>query len=101
LLFPQEGRPGFNPETNDSHKPFLERVSEQKAPLRLEDSEALRLDVFLDRSVIEIFANGRQVITQLVYPELESSTGIRVFSGAEAVRVKNIQSWLLAETNAY
>jgi beta-fructofuranosidase len=101
LLFPQPGEPGFHPATNDSHKAFLDRVSTQKAPLKLDDGEALQLSVFLDRCVIEVFANGRQAVTQLVYPELQSSTGIRVFSGNDAVRAKNIRSWLLAETNAY
>jgi beta-fructofuranosidase len=100
-LFKRATNPGFEPESNEAHKMLLNRVSEQKAPLKLEDGEALKLDVFLDRCVIEIFANGRQVVTQLVYPELDSSTGIRVFSGSETVLVKRIQSWPLAETNAY
>lgn len=101
FLFVNNGPPGFDPEKNESHRPFLDHVCEQKAPLKLEDGETLKLDVFLDRSVIEVFANGRQAVTQLVYPELDSSTGIRVFSGNEAVTVKNLQSWMLAETNAY
>jgi beta-fructofuranosidase len=104
LLFAQvsEDRlPCFEPETNESHKPFLDRISEQRTPLKLKDGEPLKLDVFLDRSVIEVFANGRQAVTQVVYPELDSSTQVKVFSGNEAVIVKNIQSWLLAETNAY
>lgn len=93
LMFNNGAVPNFNPETD--------RVSEQKAPLKLEDGETLKLDVFLDRSVIEVFANGRQAVTQVVYPELDASTGIKVFSGNEAVTVTNIQSWSLAETNAY
>lgn len=101
LLFPNEKVPGFDPETNALHKSFLGRVSEQSAPLKLKEGEALKLDVYLDRSVVEVFANGRQVITQLVYPELDSSTSVKVFSGLEAVTVNKIQSWALAETNAY
>lgn len=96
----------FNPATYDHFKGlsgqlFSETVSEQRAPLHLEKGETLRLDIFLDRSIIEVFANGRQVVTQVVYPELEASTGAKVFSGKEAVTVKNIQSWTMAETNAY
>jgi beta-fructofuranosidase len=85
--------PGFNPATD--------RVCEQRAPLKLGDGESLRLDIFLDRSVIEVFANGRQAMTQVVYPELASSTGIKVWSGNEAATFKSIQSWRMAETNAY
>ena len=40
----------------------------QAAPFRLVAGEALELRVFIDRSVIEVFANGRQSLTQRVYP---------------------------------
>jgi len=80
---------------------FPEKVSEQRAPFELNEDEFLQLDIFLDRSIIEVFANGRQCVTQVVYPELESSTGIKVFSGAEQVTVKKSQVWTMAETNAY
>jgi beta-fructofuranosidase len=76
-------------------------VSQQRAPLELKDGETLSLDIFLDRSVIEVFANGTQCITQVVYPELATSTAVKVYSGNEAVRFRNIKSWSMAETNAY
>jgi beta-fructofuranosidase len=87
--------------TTDMTTPVIERVSQQKAPLKLKKGEALALNVFLDRCIIEVFANGRQVMTQIVYPELESSSCVNVFSGNEAITVMNVQSWALAETNAY
>ena len=101
--------PAFNAEEYDVSKPFFEqvlkrftkRVSEQKAPLKLQKGEPLKLDIFLDRSIIEVFANGRQAVTQVVYPELETSVGVRLFSDGEAIAVRNIQSWTMAETNPY
>jgi beta-fructofuranosidase len=87
--------------TTDMSKPVIERVSQQRAPFKLTKGEALTLNVFLDRSIIEVFANGRQAVTQVVYPELETSDRVKVFSGNEAVTVKNVQSWTMAETNAY
>jgi sucrose-6-phosphate hydrolase SacC (GH32 family) len=80
---------------------FPKSVSEQRAPLELVQGEPLKLDIFLDRSVIEIFANGIQCVTQVVYPELSTSTGIKVFSGKEKIKVKYIRSWPMAETNPY
>ena len=80
---------------------FAEKVSEQRAPFELGKGEALQLDIFLDRSIIEVFANGRQCITQVVYPELENSTIVKIFSGNEKVTVKEAQSWTMAETNGY
>jgi beta-fructofuranosidase len=88
-------------QTTEVLKPVLEHASEQKAPLKLREGETLKLDIFLDRSIIEVFANGRQAITQMVYPELEASTGVMVFSGNDAVAVRSIQSWKMAETNPY
>jgi beta-fructofuranosidase len=80
---------------------FPKRVSRQRAPLKLKEGEPLELDIFLDRSVVEVFANGIQCITQVVYPELDNSTGAKVFSGKEKISVKKIRSWAMAETNPY
>jgi beta-fructofuranosidase len=95
----------MNPTMKDQIKPLLARfpkqVSEQRAPLMLAQGEPLKLNVFLDRSVMEVFANGRQVVTQVVYPALQASTGVKVFSGNEPVTMKAGQSWKMAETNAY
>ena len=97
--------PTLDPNRYDSSKhPFKQytnNVSSQKAPLKLERGEKLKLNVFLDRSIIEVFANGRQAVTQVVYPELETSIGVRIFSGNEAVTFKNIKSWQMAEAGAY
>lgn len=76
-----------------------ERVSEQRAPLVLSDSEPLKLDIYLDRAVLEVFANGSQCVTQVVYPELDISTAITIFSGSDAISVREIWSWEMAETN--
>ena len=99
----------FDGEEYDKSVPFWDQfaklykktVSEQRAPLKLDKGETLKLNIFLDRSVIEVFANDRQVISQIVYPELETSTGVKIFSGDEKVTFKNIRSWKMAETNAY
>ncbi len=80
---------------------FLEDVSEQRAPFELKDGETLTLDIFIDRSIIEVFANGRQCVTQTVYPELVESTGVKLFSGDEKVKVERVQAWQLARTNMY
>lgn len=96
----------FRPDGYDfSQSPFdakfwTRRVSQQRAPLVLAAGESLCLRVYLDRSVIEIFANGRQAMTQRAFPELPESVGIRVFSGEEPVAVGKIRSWQMAATDA-
>lgn len=80
---------------------FPKTVSEQRAPFELSKGEDLKLDIFIDRSIVEVFANGRQCITQVAYPELENSKGIKIFSKDETITVKKLQVWKMAETNAY
>jgi beta-fructofuranosidase len=53
--------------------------------LYLKDGEPLRLRVFIDRSIVEVFANGRQCLTLRAYPTRQDSTGVSVFArGSEA-----------------
>ena len=47
----------------------------QAAPLELRSGERLKLRVFLDRTMLEVFANGRQCLTQRIYPTRGDSLG--------------------------
>lgn len=44
------------------------RMLREAAPLSLNDGEPLFMDIFVDKSVVEIFANERQAISRRVYP---------------------------------
>ena len=54
--------------------------SPEIGPLYLEDDEPLRLRVFIDRSIVEVFANGHQCLTLRAYPTRRDSTGVSVFA---------------------
>lgn len=55
-----------------------------------------KLQVFIDHSVIEIYANGgRAVLTSRVYPSLADSQGVLLFSNGGTVIV-NVDAWSLA-----
>ena len=57
----------------------------ERAPFTLNDGEDLHLRVFIDKSVVEIFANDRQAIGRRVYPGRPDSLGVVLFaSGGEA-----------------
>ena len=43
-------------------------ATNQVAPFKLGGNEELKIQIFIDRSIIEVFANGRQCVTQRVYP---------------------------------
>jgi beta-fructofuranosidase len=60
--------------------------------LALSDGEPLRMRVFVDRSVIEVFANGRLCLTSRVYPS-ETSLGVALFAQGGRVDVPAIDVW--------
>lgn len=62
-------------------------------PLDLTGLKSLTLRVFLDRSIIEVFANDTAVITARVYPAREDSTGIALFARRQPLAVTHLQMW--------
>ena len=64
-----------------------------EAPLTLGANETLKLRVFLDKSMLEVFANDRQCITQQIYPQREDSQMIKAFAKGGAANVKRVQAW--------
>ena len=68
----------------------------ETAPIVLDDDEPLRLRVFLDRSVVEVFANGRQCVAARVYPGREDSLGVSIRSQGSAAVLKSLDVWQMA-----
>ncbi|MEA1952459.1 MAG: GH32 C-terminal domain-containing protein, partial [Planctomycetota bacterium] len=55
--------------------------SVEAGPLELKADEPLKLRVFVDKSVVEVFANGgRQAVVRRIYPSREDSLGVSLFS---------------------
>ncbi len=71
-------------------------VTAQEGPLELARGEPLTLRIFLDRSILEVFANRRQCVTQRIYPTRTDSTGIGLFARGGEARVRSLQAWTLA-----
>lgn len=76
-------------------------TQEQFAPLTLKPGEPLRLRVSLDRSVLEIFANGRQCITQRICPTRSDSLGVAIFSRGREVKVKSFDARTISPMNSW
>jgi beta-fructofuranosidase len=62
------------------------------APLRLEPGEPLHLHIFLDRSVLEVFANGRVCLAARLYPTRADSLGLQLFSRG-GLRLESLDVW--------
>ena len=65
----------------------------ERADLFLSDGETLKLNIFIDKSVIEVFANGRQFLGMRLYPTRQDSVGVSAMAhGGDAV-IKNFRAW--------
>jgi len=73
----------------------------EAGPLALRKSESLKLRVFVDKSVVEVFANGRQAVMRRIYPSRPDSVGLRLFSNGGAAKVKRIRVWDMMPSNPY
>ena len=63
------------------------------APFELGDDEPLKLRIFIDKSVVEVFANGRQCVALRVYPTRADSTGVSIRAqGSDAV-LRSLDAW--------
>ncbi len=64
-----------------------------EAPFELPGGEPLRLRVFLDGPMLEVFANDRQCVTQVIYPKRDDSLGIKLCARGGAAEVKTLRAW--------
>lgn len=70
-------------------------TTRQEALFSLAPNEPLRLRVFVDRSVVEVFANDRICMTQRVYPVRAESRGVRLLSTGASARLLRLDAWTM------
>ena len=87
-----EGRNGF-PITFEPAARTL-TLGETKIPFELRPAENLELRVFLDKSIIEVFANDRLAALS-PHRYAAQDLGVSLFSEGGSVRAKDIRSWRL------
>ena len=73
----------------------------QVVPLPLQPSEPLRIDCFIDRSVIELFINSRICISQRVYPTRPDSTHHKLFTRDAPITAQDIVKYEVDATNPW
>lgn len=55
--------------------------------------ESLELQVFIDRSVVEVFANGRQCCSIRVYPTEKGARNVSLFSKGGDAELLRLDAW--------
>lgn len=79
----------------------LKYTHTEKAPFELGPGEPLELHVFIDHSVIEVFANERQAIVRRIYPTRDDSNGVSVFAEGGSAKLTASKAWTMAASNPY
>ena len=63
------------------------------APLELATGEPLALRVFVDGSVVEVFANGRVCITERIYPAQPEAIQVALISRGGEATARKVDAW--------
>jgi len=65
----------------------------ETAQVYVDKNEPLRLHVFIDKSVVEVFVNGRQCAAVRVYPGREDSQGVSLHARGSGAKLKSLDAW--------
>ncbi|MHC4533355.1 MAG: glycoside hydrolase family 32 protein [Planctomycetota bacterium] len=79
--------------SNSSVLPDVQSRAPETAPVLLDGNEPLKLRVFIDRSVVEVFVNGRQCVAMRVYPGRKDSVGVSLKSQGKDAVLKSLDAW--------
>jgi beta-fructofuranosidase len=76
-----------------SELPDVESRAPEVAPVYLAPGETLKLRVFIDNSVVEVFANDRQCLAVRVYPGREDSSGVSLRAQGADAALRSFDAW--------
>jgi beta-fructofuranosidase len=81
--------------SKSSLSPEVVDAEPQTGPLELDDGEALELRIFVDRTVVEVFANEKQCLTKRIYPSRSDSQGVTLFAHGGSARLVSLDAWTM------
>ena len=80
----------------EPHQSSLSTVVDRdmrEAPLSLGEDGLLKLHIFLDRSVLEVFANEHTCLVSRIYPTRPDSLGLDLFARSGSTKLKSLDIW--------
>jgi beta-fructofuranosidase len=77
------------------------RLVIERAPFTLRPDERLSLRVFVDKSIVEIYANDRQAIGRQVFPARSDSLGVSLFAEGGQARCHRVTAWEMMPANPH
>ncbi len=73
--------------------PDVELRAPEKAPFSFIPGETLKFRIFIDKSVVEVFVNGKQCVAMRVYPGRDDSVGVSIRSQGQDAQLKSLEAW--------
>lgn len=73
--------------------PDVRTRAPEVAPVHLEKGESLKLRIFIDKSVVEVFVNGKQCVAMRVYPGRIDSQGVSIRSQGRNAELKSLVAY--------
>jgi beta-fructofuranosidase len=65
----------------------------ETAPVLIGQDETVKLRIFIDKSVVEVFINGKQCVAARVYPGRDDSVGVSIRSHGKDSKLKSLDAW--------
>ncbi|MDQ1257393.1 MAG: hypothetical protein QG656_1997, partial [Candidatus Hydrogenedentes bacterium] len=102
----EETRLYYDAETKElvfdsTHSGLAVRSVVERAPFALRDGEPLTLRVFVDKSIVEVYANERQAIARRVYPTRGDSLGVSLFAESGDAHFAQVKAWRMMPSQPY
>jgi beta-fructofuranosidase len=76
-----------------SELPDVSSRAPETAPVFMLPEETLKLRVFIDKSVVEVFVNGRQCLGLRVYPGRADSLGVSLRAQGTDAELRSLDMW--------
>lgn len=73
--------------------PGAQSRAPETAPVEIQPEEHIKLRIFIDKSVVEVFINGRQCVAARVYPGLANSLGVSIQSRGNSSELISLDAW--------
>ncbi|MEI8224919.1 MAG: glycoside hydrolase family 32 protein [Bacteroidota bacterium] len=73
--------------------PDVRTRAPETAPIILKPDETLKLRIFIDKSVVEVFANGKQCVAMRIYPGREDSMGVSIRAQGQDAQLISLDAY--------
>jgi beta-fructofuranosidase len=79
--------------SHSSVLPAARARADETAQVHLGRQETVKLRIFIDKSIVEVFVNGRQCIAARVYPGRDDSLGVSIRSQGRPSELVSLDAW--------